>query len=103
MRWREALLGIAERLESPNPLSPTAVARVLALVSDGTGPLYASATGEALGAAVWGVADALRACPPHDWRRAHAAGSDPRGPLCACTRCGTPVWADEPAPTPTRA
>lgn len=62
--WREALLGIADRLEGPAPVNPCGVARVRLLVTDGTGPLYAGG-GHSLAAAVWSIADGLRMCP-HD-------------------------------------
>ena len=38
--WRESLLGLAERLERPDPVNPCGVARVLLLLTDAAGPLY---------------------------------------------------------------
>jgi hypothetical protein len=54
----EAMLGLADRLEQEPPLSASAVARVLVLLSDGTGPLYNAACPLSLGDAVWAVVDA---------------------------------------------
>jgi len=65
--WRESLLGIAERLERPDPVNPCGVARVLMLLTDGTGPLYNPAAAERMSDAVWWIADGL----------ALEAGADP--------------------------
>ncbi len=54
----EAMLGLADRLEQEPPLSASAVARVLVLLSDGTGPLYNAGCPRSLGDAVWAVVDA---------------------------------------------
>ncbi len=56
---RESLLGLAERLESPDPVNPCGVARVLVLLTDGTGPLYAPGAVDRLREAVWWIADGL--------------------------------------------
>jgi len=56
---REGLLGLAERLESPDPVNPCGVARVLVLLTDGTGPLYTQGTADRLREAVWWIADGL--------------------------------------------
>ena len=56
---REGLLGLAERLESPDPVNPCGVARVLMLLTDGTGPLYSPGSAERLREAVWWIADGL--------------------------------------------
>lgn len=40
VRWREGLLGLAERLEAHRPVNPCGVARAMVLLCDGTGPLY---------------------------------------------------------------
>ncbi len=61
LSWREALLGLAERLENPAPLNPCGVARTVVLLSDGAGPLYNPAAGHAMENAVWWVADGLQA------------------------------------------
>jgi hypothetical protein len=56
---REGLLGLAERLESPDPVNPCGVARVLSMLTDGTGPLYGSGGVDRLREAVWWIADGL--------------------------------------------
>jgi hypothetical protein len=57
--WREALLGIAERLERPVAVNPCGVARVMLLLTDGNGPLYQRLTGWSLADEVWWIADGL--------------------------------------------
>jgi hypothetical protein len=56
---REGLLGLAERLESPDPVNPCGVARVLVLLTDGTGPLYTPGAADRLRETVWWIADGL--------------------------------------------
>ena len=58
--WREGLLGLAERLERPGPINPCGVARVLELLTDGTGPLYNPRAARSMGEAVWRIADGLQ-------------------------------------------
>jgi len=58
--WREALLGLAERLERPGPINPCGVARMLVLITDGGGPLYDPSARDALGDAIWWIADGLQ-------------------------------------------
>jgi len=65
--WRESLLGLAERLERPDPVNPCGVARVLVLLTDGTGPLYNLGAADRMSDAVWWIADGL----------ALEAGADP--------------------------
>lgn len=57
--WRESLLGLAERLERPDPVNPCGVARVLVLLTDGTGPLYNPGAADRMSDAVWWIADGL--------------------------------------------
>jgi hypothetical protein len=57
--WREALLGLAERLEQPVEVNPSGVARVLVLLTDGAGPLYNPGRDRSIGEAIWWVADGL--------------------------------------------
>jgi hypothetical protein len=66
LAWREALLGLAERLENPAPVNPCGVARTVVLLTDGAGPLYNPAAGHSMGSAVWWVADGLQAFPADD-------------------------------------
>ena len=64
--WRESLLGVAERLERPDPLNPAGVARVLVLLTDGTGPLYNPTPVHRMSEAVWWIADGLALEPDAD-------------------------------------
>jgi hypothetical protein len=57
--WREALLGLAERLEQPGPINPCGVARVLDLLTDGSGPLYNPAPPRSIEEVTWWIADGL--------------------------------------------
>ncbi len=59
LSWRESLLGLAERLERPEPVNPCGVARVLVLLTDGTGPLYSPGAADRMSDAVWWIADGL--------------------------------------------
>jgi hypothetical protein len=67
----EALLGLADRLEHPARVSAAAVARILVLLTDGTGPLYNPACRRSLDEAIWDVADA-----DQGGHEAGAAGDD---------------------------
>jgi hypothetical protein len=60
LAWREALLGLAERLEEPVPLDPCGVARALVLLTDGGGPFYDAGADRSMGDAVWWIADGLQ-------------------------------------------
>ena len=59
LSWRESLLGVAERLERPDPVNPCGVARVLVLLTDAAGPLYNPGAAERMSDAVWWIADGL--------------------------------------------
>lgn len=61
--WRESLLGLAERLERPDPVNPCGVARVLLLLTDAAGPLYNPGASERMSSAVWWIADGLALDP----------------------------------------
>jgi hypothetical protein len=61
--WREGLIGLAERLERPEPVNPCGVARVLVLLTDGTGPLYNPGAADRMNEAVWWIADGLALDP----------------------------------------
>jgi hypothetical protein len=65
-RWHQGLLGLAERLERPGPVNPCGVARVLELITDGSGPFYNAAAPLPLGEAIWWVADGLQSGAPDD-------------------------------------
>lgn len=60
MPWREALLGLAERLEQPVALDPCGVARALVLLTDGSGPFYDAGAARSMSDAVWWIADGLQ-------------------------------------------
>jgi hypothetical protein len=60
LAWRQALLGLAERLERPEPVNPCGVARALVLLTDGVGPLYHRGAAGSMGDAVWWIADGLQ-------------------------------------------
>ena len=58
--WREALLGLADRLARLEPVNPTGVARLRELISDGASPLYDPQSERSLGEMVWWVADGFQ-------------------------------------------
>jgi hypothetical protein len=60
LAWREALLGLAERLEQPVQLDPCGVARALVLLTDGGGPFYDARAQRLMSDAVWWIADGLQ-------------------------------------------
>lgn len=62
---REAILGLAERLEGPGPVSARGVARVQVLLTDGLeSPLFNPHCGRTVVQAVWEAADLLGADAP---------------------------------------
>ena len=85
---REGLLGLAERLERPDPVNPCGVARALVLLTDGNGPLYDRGSAGSVSDAVWWIADGLRPCPPHDWDCPVVMKLDPEHVAWTCARCG---------------
>jgi hypothetical protein len=85
---REALLGLAERLEQPGPVNPCGVARVILLLTDGQGPLYNRGSERSLSDAVWWIADGLQLCPPHAWGCPVRTELDPDRVCWTCARCG---------------
>jgi hypothetical protein len=86
--WREAVLGLAERLERPEPVNACGVARALVLLTSGGGPLYDRGAARSMGDAVWWIADGLRVCPPHDWGCPVIMKLDPEQVAWTCGRCG---------------
>ena len=56
---RDALMGLAARLEHSGPVGACGVARARALMSDGMGPLYNPNSARSLGEAISWVADGL--------------------------------------------
>jgi hypothetical protein len=62
---REAMLGLAERLEGSAPVSPRGVARVLILLTDGiVSPIFNPQCGQTVTEAVWEASDLLGADAP---------------------------------------
>jgi hypothetical protein len=98
--WREALLGVAERLEQPGPVNPCGVARTLVLLTDGTGPLYNRGSERSLSEMVWWVADGLQLCPPHAWGCPVIMKLDPEHVAWTCGRCGAIATTGDPAVRP---
>jgi hypothetical protein len=60
LAWRHGLLGLADRLERPEPVNPCGVARALVLLTDSVGPLYDPGAKRSMGDAVWWIADGLQ-------------------------------------------
>ena len=58
---REAILGLAERLEAPAPVNPRGVALARVLLTDGVSPLYNRSCEQTLTAAIWEIQDGLDA------------------------------------------
>ncbi|MGA2015106.1 MAG: hypothetical protein ABSH51_31885 [Solirubrobacteraceae bacterium] len=99
-RWREALLGIAELLERPLPVSAGGVARVAVLVSDGLGPLYNPRATRSLGDAVWWIADGLQPCETHAWESPTVCRHDRRQVQWTCRQCGALATTADPGVPP---
>jgi hypothetical protein len=98
---REALLGIAERLEGQAPISATALARVETLLRDGTGPLYNGFSQRNLGEALWWIADAsAERCPPHEWICPVLTGPAPERVVWTCAQCGESALSGDAAVRP---
>jgi hypothetical protein len=98
--WREALLGLAERLERPAAVNPRGIARVLVLLTDGSSPFYSAGAERSVGDAVWWVADGLAPCPPHRWGCPVIMKADPEQVAWTCGRCGAITTTDDPAARP---
>jgi len=98
--WREGLLGLADRLERPEPVNPCGVARVITLVTDGAGPAYSSRSERSMSEAVWWAADGLQPCPPHAWSSPVIMKLDPEHVAWTCGRCGAIAVTTDPASRP---
>jgi hypothetical protein len=94
-RWREALLGIADRLERGGSINPRGVARVAILLSDGASPLYDRRAERSLSSWVWWIADGLQPCPPHEWTCPVLMKLDPDHVAWTCRRCGAVALSDD--------
>jgi hypothetical protein len=97
---REGLLGLADRLERPDPVNPCGVARALVLLTDGGGPLYDRGPAGSVRDAVWWIADGLRPCPPHDWGCPVLMKLAPEHVAWTCARCGAIATTDDRAQRP---
>ena len=95
--WREALYGLAERLEQTEPVNPLGLARMRVLLTDGMGPLYNRAYERSLREMVWWIVDGLQLCPPHDWRCPVVVKLDPCDVAWTCARCGSITTEDQAA------
>jgi hypothetical protein len=98
--WREALLGLAERLEQPGAVNPCGLARIHVLLTDGMGPLYNPDAERSIGEAVWWIADGLQLCPPHAWGCPVIMKLDPEHVAWTCGRCGAIATTYDPAVRP---
>jgi hypothetical protein len=93
--WREAVLGLADRLERPEPVNPCGVARALVLLTTGGGPLYDPSVAQSMGEMVWWIADGLALCPPHEWGCPVIMKLDPEHVAWTCGRCGAIATTDD--------
>jgi hypothetical protein len=98
--WREGLLGLAEALAGPEPLNPCGVARTLALVTDGSGPLFNPAPKRPMSEVLWWIADGLQPCPPHVWGCPKVMKVDPEHVAWTCERCGAIALTSDPSVRP---
>jgi hypothetical protein len=98
--WREALLGLVDRLERPGPINPCGVARIRVLLTDGLGPLYNPDAEHSIAEAVWWVADGLQLCPPHAWGCPVIMKLEPEHVAWTCGRCGAIATTNDPAVRP---
>jgi hypothetical protein len=76
-RWSEALIGLAEALEQPEPVDPCGVARGMQLITDGSSPLYRPNAAAVLGRHIWWIADGLGTRTPAPVPPAPASGPQP--------------------------
>jgi hypothetical protein len=58
-RARHPILGLAERLEGDDPVSPVGIVRAKEMLTDGLSPLYNRHSGQSVTQAIWAVQDAL--------------------------------------------
>jgi hypothetical protein len=98
--WREALLGLADRLEHAALVNPCGVARALTLLTDGLGPLYNASSQRSMSAMIWWIADGLQLCPPHRWGCPVVMKLDPDHVAWTCGRCGAIAQTSDLAVSP---
>ena len=94
------VLGLADRLDAPEPLSAAAVSRVRELLTDGTGPLYCGHPRRLLDQTIWWIADAMQECPPHDWRCPVVSKLHPYELAWTCALCGATALSDDRTTVP---
>jgi hypothetical protein len=97
---REALIGLAERLERAGEINACGVARVAQVLGDGSGPLYLGRHRGELSEALWWIADGLQPCPPHTWGCPVIMKLDPEHVAWTCGRCGSIAVTDDVAERP---
>ncbi len=61
LNGKHVILGLAERLEGPAPVSPRGITRVQRFLTDGLGPLFNPNSQETMVQAAWNIEDALEA------------------------------------------
>jgi hypothetical protein len=59
IRGRTAILGLAERLETDDPVTPTGIALVRRFLTDGLGPLFNRSSQHTVIQVAWNINDAL--------------------------------------------
>jgi hypothetical protein len=96
VRWREGLLGLAERLEQEPPIDPCGIARAKTLVRDGSSPLYDPDAERSIGEMLWWIADGMQPCPPHAWGCPVVMKRDPERVAWTCALCGAIATSDDP-------
>ncbi len=64
MGGREAIIGLAERLDGTLPVHPRGVALARGLLTDGASPLFNRSCERTVDQAIWEIADALGTEPP---------------------------------------
>jgi hypothetical protein len=100
LTWRGGLLGLADRLDRPDPPNACGVARLVTLLSDGGSALYCSMPQRSLGEMIFWIADGLQPCPPHDWRCPVVMKLDPEHVAWTCGRCGAIALTRDPGVRP---
>jgi hypothetical protein len=100
LEWSGGLLGLADRLVAPEPVTASAAARVLVLLTDVTGPVYNPAPRRSLEEMIWWVADGLQLCPPHRWGCPVVMKIDPEHVAWTCARCGAIALTQDPSVKP---
>lgn len=98
--WREAIFGLADRLEQACPVNPCGVARVMVLLTESVSPFYDPRPVRSMGETIWWIADGLQGCPPHAWGCPKIMKLDPEHVAWTCGRCGAIAKTDDPSVRP---